>query len=130
MNIVHGKQIFESLEELVKPEHTAVLVVDMQNDLVSLEGLSARRGGNPSAQRDIIPALQNLLKAARKSRTSVVYIQVVTETNFASMHPASLLPHAASLASRPPPLPTAHGLLPSTNFSLFPNLNCFNRYYL
>ena len=77
MNIVHGKQIFESLEELVKPEHTAVLVVDMQNDLVSLEGLSARRGGNPSAQRDIIPALQNLLKAARKSRTSVVYLSLI-----------------------------------------------------
>ena len=88
MNILHGKQVFESLDEVVKPEHTAVLVVDMQNDLVSLEGLSARRGGNPSAQREIIPALQNLLRAARKSRTSIVYIQVVTETNFASMHPA------------------------------------------
>mgnify|MGYP001160969330 FL=1 len=90
MKLVHGKPVFESLEEVVNPAHTAVLVIDMQNDLVSFEGLGARRGGNPVAQHAIIPALQRLLGAAREAGVCVIYIKVVTEQNYASMHPSWL----------------------------------------
>ena len=90
MRIVHGKRVFDSLSEVVDPSHTAVLVIDMQNDLVSPDGVGGRAGGNVSAQRAIIPALQQLLDAARKARARVVYVQLVTEQNYATMHPSWL----------------------------------------
>ena len=88
MQVVHGKRVFDSLSEVVDPGHTAVVVVDMQNDLASPDGLAARRGGNVSTQRAIIPALQRLLGAARGSGARVVYIQFVTEKSHATMHPS------------------------------------------
>ena len=88
MQIVHGKRVFDSLAEVVDPKHTAVVVVDMQNDLVSPEGLAGRRGGNVSAQRAILPTLQRLLDAARGAGARVVYIQFVTEKSYASLHPS------------------------------------------
>ena len=88
MQVVHGKRVFDSLSEVVDPGHTAVVVVDMQNDLASPDGLAARRGGNVSTQRAIIPALQRLLDAARGAGARVVYIQFVTEKSHATMHPS------------------------------------------
>ena len=90
MQIVHGKRVFDSLSEVVDPRHTAVLVIDMQNDLVSPDGVGGRAGGNVSAQRAIIPALQQLLDAARQACARVVYVQLVTERNYATMHPSWL----------------------------------------
>ena len=90
MRIVHGKRVFDSLSELVDPKHTAVLVIDMQNDLVSPDGVGGRGGGNVSAQQAIIPALQRLLDAARGAGARVVYVQLVTERNYATMHPSWL----------------------------------------
>ena len=90
MREVHGKQVFDSLAEVVGPEHTAVIVVDMQNDLAHPEGLGSRCGGDVSTQRAILPALQRLLGAARDAGAKVVYIQVVTEQNFATLAPSWL----------------------------------------
>ena len=90
MKEVHGKRVYDSLSEVVEPGHTAVIVVDMQNDLAHPEGLGARCGGDVSTQRAILPALQRLLSAARGSGAKVVYIQVVTEQTFATLAPSWL----------------------------------------
>ena len=90
MKEVHGKQVFDSLAEVVDPEHTAVIVVDMQNDLAAQDGLAARTGSDISGQRGIIPPLQRLLDSARGAGAKVVYIEVVTEPNYATMHAAWL----------------------------------------
>ena len=90
MQVVHGKRVFDSLSEVVDPGHTAVVVVDMQNDLVSPDGVGGRAGGNVSAQQAIIPALQRLLDAARGAGARVVYVRLVTEQNYATMHPSWL----------------------------------------
>jgi len=88
MKTVHGKKLFDSLDEVVSPQHTAVLVVDMQNDLAAEGGIVVETGGDISQQRQIIPPLQRLLKVARAVGAKVVYIQVVIEQNFASVHPS------------------------------------------
>jgi hypothetical protein len=44
MKNVNGVQIFSELAEIVDPAHTALLVVDVQNDLVLPEGWFARNG--------------------------------------------------------------------------------------
>ncbi len=76
MREAYGKLVYDSLEEVVDPEHTALVVVDMQNGLVSLERPSAREGAPPPAARDIIPALERLIAAGRASGVKVVYLVV------------------------------------------------------
>ena len=34
MEKIHGRNVFDSLGEVVDPKHTAVLVIDMQNDFI------------------------------------------------------------------------------------------------
>ena len=76
MREAYGKLVYDSLEEVVRPGHTALVVVDMQNDLVSLERPSAKEGAPPPAARDIIPALQRLIAAGRTAGVKVVYLVV------------------------------------------------------
>ncbi len=76
MREAYGKLVYDSLEEVARPGHTALVVVDMQNDLVSLERPSAREGAPPPAARDIIPALQRLIVAGREAGVKMVYLVV------------------------------------------------------
>ena len=39
---IAGKQVFTELSEIVDPAHTALLVVDMQRDFCSADGLFGR----------------------------------------------------------------------------------------
>jgi nicotinamidase-related amidase len=90
MREVYGKQVFDSLEEVVDPRHTAVLVVDMQNGLASLEGYAARHGYDVSMQRKIIPPLHRLLESAREARAKIVHIQIVFDADQASTSPSEI----------------------------------------
>ena len=76
MREAYGKLVYDSLKEVARPGHTALVVVDMQNDLVSLERPSAREGAPPPAARDIIPALQRLIAAGREAGVKMVYLVV------------------------------------------------------
>ena len=75
MKTAFGKLIYDSLEELVFPDHTALVVVDMQNDLVSNEGVLAHEGQDVSGNRSIIAPLQGLIESARNVRIPIIYIQ-------------------------------------------------------
>ena len=72
----YGKLVYDSLEEVVRPGHTALVVVDMQNDLVSLERPSAKPGSSPPASRSIIPALQRLIETGRAAGVKMAYLVV------------------------------------------------------
>ena len=71
-----GKEILESLEEKVKPSHTALVVVDLQNDFVHPGGDAAHRG---DVQRcfSVLGPNQKLLEWARQASILVVYTQFV-----------------------------------------------------
>ncbi len=88
MREVYGKQVYDSLEEIADPAHTAVVVVDMQNDLVSPGGFVDAQGHSLEGNRSIIPALERLLDGARKAGVPVVYIQYVMERSYATLSPA------------------------------------------
>lgn len=61
--------------ERFAPEHTALIVVDVQNDFCHPEGVSARKGHDVSAAVEMVPRLDALLSAARDAGTTVVFIQ-------------------------------------------------------
>jgi ureidoacrylate peracid hydrolase len=62
-------QRFETLESVLKPAHTALLVIDVQNDF------------RTPAWDAMLPRLQRLIKGARDEGVFVVYIQNVVLAN-------------------------------------------------
>ena len=88
MKEVLGRPMYTSLEEVVDPAHTALIIVDMQNDLVSLERPSAQPGSPPPSARRIIPPLQTLIAAGREAGVRIVYIMFANDVNRASASPA------------------------------------------
>ena len=77
MRIVNGIEVLDDIEELVAPEHTAIIVVDMQNTGVSEQGPIAAKGVEYiSHARSIIPRIQRLLSAARSAGVLVLYAEV------------------------------------------------------
>lgn len=64
-----------ALKDKVNPEHTAILVVDVQNDFCSPEGALARSGSNISMIRKMLPRLVDFINHARLVRTPTIYVQ-------------------------------------------------------
>ncbi len=90
MKTVLGKQVFDTIEEMIQPSHTAVLVIDMQNDFAHAEGASGRCGQDIARVRSVIPRIQSLLEGARAHAVSVVHVQNTTLENGSSDSPAWL----------------------------------------
>ena len=91
MKTIFGKDVFESVEEIVSAEHTALLIIDMQNGLAAPKGYASRQGDvSIQHQRSIIPNIQRLLGAARSSGVAVIHVKVVFDFNMGSTSPASI----------------------------------------
>jgi ureidoacrylate peracid hydrolase len=73
--IVHGKEVLTSLEEWIRPEHTAVIVVDVQNDFCSMGGDNHNRGRDMTPLQEMLPRLRKLIDGARAGGVRVIYIQ-------------------------------------------------------
>lgn len=71
--IVHGKEIYTTLEELTAPGRTAIVVVDMQNDFCHPEGSGASKGRSHDDAWAIVPRLKSLLESARAVGVPVIY---------------------------------------------------------
>ena len=64
------------------PAHTALVVVDVQNDFCSPDGSLGIRGADTSAAVAMVPRLVTLIDAARAAGTPVIFIQTIhDETN-------------------------------------------------
>ncbi len=77
-------EILETLEDRIAPQHTALIIIDMQKDFV-LDGLKCDLAGRDlTATRSVIPALVRLLAAARQAGTLVVHVGFWTLPDHAS----------------------------------------------
>jgi len=81
--IAHVQPV-KGLRDKVDPRHTALVVIDMQNDFIADEGLIAREGRDVSAAKDMAEHLPKLIKAARAAGIFVVFVRNVytSEQNF------------------------------------------------
>jgi len=66
---------FESLPEKVRPPHSALIVIDMQNDFCAKGGLVDRGGRDASAVRVMAKHLPPLIDSARKSGVLVIFVR-------------------------------------------------------
>ena len=64
-----------SLAEKVEPAHTALLVVDMQNDFCADGGLVSKDGRDISAAQEMAKRLPPFVEAARKAGVLVVFMR-------------------------------------------------------
>jgi ureidoacrylate peracid hydrolase len=67
--------LLRSLRDKVEPDHTAILVVDMQNDFCSEGGFVHGLGIDLSACWQIVPNVQRLIEAARRHGVLIVHIR-------------------------------------------------------
>src|SRR5262245_22157293 len=84
---VNGVQVLTELSEYADPAHTAVVVVDMQNEIVSTEGGYARKDrqapANPEAHqvtpayRDLVENISRLLEQARARHIPIIYAEYI-----------------------------------------------------
>ncbi len=72
------------MREKAAPRHTALVVIDMQNDFIANEGLLAREGRDVSQAQAMAHELPKLLKTARDAGVFVVFVRNVytTDNNF------------------------------------------------
>lgn len=89
MQIVNGKKVFTTLQELTEPKHTALLLIDIQNDYISPGGVWAKTGEKFELGQ-FVPNVKRVLDSARRNGVMVVFMQFTTHPNFIEESPASL----------------------------------------
>jgi ureidoacrylate peracid hydrolase len=70
------KQLLDSVAKRLEPAHAAVMVIDMQNDFCAEGGYVERVvGKDTSACRAVVPAIMDLVEAARDRGVPVLWIK-------------------------------------------------------
>jgi nicotinamidase-related amidase len=87
---VEGKQVFSELSELVDPEHTALVVIDMQRDFCVPGWAFDQLGVDISMYPPMIPRLARLIEGARAAEVPIIYIQMTTLPNRTIESPAQI----------------------------------------
>lgn len=59
----------------VAPKTSALIVVDVQNDFVSLQGAFGRWGEDMTMIQEMVPKLKELIEEARKARVPIIYFK-------------------------------------------------------
>lgn len=76
MKNIAGQAVCETLEELVDPAATALVLVDFQNDFVGSGGVVARRGeGGEAKLCGLVDHTAAVVAAARERAVTVVYVR-------------------------------------------------------
>ena len=71
-----ARQLLDTVEKRLDPAHTAVMVIDMQNDFCAEKGYVERVvGKDVSACRAVVPAIMDLVATARGRGVPVFWIK-------------------------------------------------------
>jgi ureidoacrylate peracid hydrolase len=79
-----NERVLRTLEEKIDPRHSAVVVIDVQNDFCHDEGYLRKLGLDISSTQAMLPALENFIGAARKANVRVVFIQGIYNNQYLS----------------------------------------------
>jgi ureidoacrylate peracid hydrolase len=88
---IAGRTVCETVEELVAPQSTALVLIDFQNDYVAEGGVVNLRGeGHKAKTRKIIENTARVLECARRAGVSIVYLRYSRTRDHRYESPASL----------------------------------------
>jgi nicotinamidase-related amidase len=85
---VNGKRVPTSIEEVIDPAHSALLIIDMQNDFCAADGSAAQCGSDVSMYEDIVPRIVALAEACRARRVPVINVRMLSLADGASDSPS------------------------------------------
>src|SRR5258708_38376218 len=68
-------RVFKGVEEMVPPDHTALVVVDVQNDFGHSDGFIAKFGLDMSYIQAALPRVNDAIRNARRLGVRVIYLQ-------------------------------------------------------
>ena len=74
------RQPLKGLAEKIKPEHCALVVIDVQNDFCAPGGMVHQEGADLSGVQAMIPRLKRLIDAAREAGIFVVFVRNLYST--------------------------------------------------
>ena len=84
MKTVNGVEIYSTVEEILDRSHCALLVVDVQNDLVRSDGWFPQNGKPVDHIQRVLPNVVELVDAARETDVPIFFIEQTTMPNNAS----------------------------------------------
>jgi len=84
-------EVLGTLEERVAPMHTALLVVDMQNDYCTAGGAGDRSGRDLSGVQAIIPPIRGMVEAARAAGVRVIWAKYTLGPGIAGLRGPEIL---------------------------------------
>lgn len=97
MKTIGNRKFYDSLEEVIEPSRTAVLVIDQQNDFCHERGYYASRMGlDVSMTRGMCEQINQLTAEARAHGVMVIFTQYVIGKEFSSDSPMWLGIHVGA----------------------------------
>lgn len=88
MIVIAGKEVFQEIEEVIDPKHTAILCIDMQKDFCRDDGKAVAAGFKIDMIKAAIAPIKRLLAAAREAGVQVMYTEHKYLPNWRSVSPA------------------------------------------
>jgi len=91
MREIHGKQVYDQLGEIVSPKHSALIVVDVQNDTFTDGGHASKTPGREraiAANRELLPNMIGFVSEARKTGLLIAWIKNSYLPNWLTDSPA------------------------------------------
>jgi nicotinamidase-related amidase len=70
-------RVFNSLQEIIDPAHTALIVVDAQNDFVSSDGFLAKFGIDMTQIQAAVPKINAFVQVCRSHSVPVIFVREV-----------------------------------------------------
>jgi ureidoacrylate peracid hydrolase len=86
------QRVLRELGDIVDPAHTALVVVDVQNDFCHRDGGLARAGGDMSAIEKAVERLDGIIGQARQAAVPVIFLRIVQSPETSSAAWESLEP--------------------------------------
>lgn len=75
---IHGKQVCQTLPEVLVPHQTAVVAIDIQNDFFSPKGVFAAAGRDMSLANQHLPNMVKLMTTAQANGIFTVFVRQLT----------------------------------------------------
>lgn len=72
-----ASKIPKTLAERVNPEQTAVIVIDVQNDVCHSDGIQTKRGVDTTQAQEMVPRLLKFLEQARKYGPLIIHVRTL-----------------------------------------------------
>ena len=68
-------RVLNELNTRIDPKHTALVLIDLQNDFCNPKGVMGKLGEDLSAAQTILPTVKGLLTGARKAGVTVIHVK-------------------------------------------------------